>query len=160
MCGRIIGEARDTTDAFNRILPGQNTIEENYVDGVSITHGASGLHTHIWTLGAGVFNHNGIVGFTRCPCDISDRNAAPLPPAEVGNNYFCDNIKVMRLCWCCLLKFMCSNYRFVGTYVAIASYIVEELNCKHVTYLRYDIVEDCLALVRNCVTCITLPVSV
>ena len=55
VCGRIIGEARDTTDAFNRISVGQNTIEENYVDGVSITHGATGLRTHIWTLGAGVF---------------------------------------------------------------------------------------------------------
>ena len=98
VCGRIIGEARDTTDAFNRILPGQNTIEENYVDGVSITHGAPGLRTHIWTLGAGIFNHNGIVGLTR-PCDISDHVRAPLPPAEVGNNYFCNRADGLDPLW-------------------------------------------------------------
>ena len=81
-CGRVIGEGRNSPDAFFRHLLGQTTIEDNYLDGVSITSGASGSRTHIWTFGAGHTN--------RCPCDSDDRNFAPLPPAEVGENYFCD----------------------------------------------------------------------
>ena len=84
VCGRIIGESVASPDAFlrSRYTMGQNSVQENYLDGVSVTHGAPGSRTHIWTLGAG---HIG-----RCPCDNSDRSAAPLPPAEVGDNYFCD----------------------------------------------------------------------
>ena len=81
VCGRIIGEGVNSPDAFIRFISNQNTIEGNYLDGVSITHGASGSRIHIWTLGAG---HQG-----RCPCENSNRNTAPLPPAEVGDNYFC-----------------------------------------------------------------------
>jgi hypothetical protein len=77
VCGRIIGEGTRTPDAFHR--PPTLTIEENYLDGVSVTHGAPGSRTHIWTFGAGFHGH--------CPCDSS---GGPLPPAEVGDNYFCD----------------------------------------------------------------------
>ena len=47
VCGRITGEGTATPDAFIRFLPGQTTIENNYLDGVSITSGASGSRTHI-----------------------------------------------------------------------------------------------------------------
>ena len=91
VCGRIIGEGVSSTDAFARFLPNQNTIEGNYLEGVSITHGTSGSRTHIWTLGAG---HR-----DRCPCDNNDRNVAPLPPAEVGDNYFCDRTDGLDPLW-------------------------------------------------------------
>ena len=84
VCGRIVGEGSYTPDAFYKFLWGQTTIEHNYLDGVSITSGTSGSRTHIWTFGAG---HGG--SYRRCPCDFSDRNFALLPPAEVGENYFC-----------------------------------------------------------------------
>ena len=90
VCGRIIGEGRTSPDAFFRHILGQTTIEDNYLDGVSITHGASGSRTHIWSLGAG---HSAALSYrniSRCPCDNSDRYHAPLPPAEVGDDYFCD----------------------------------------------------------------------
>ena len=76
VCGKIIGDNIHTTDAFT----GGN-LEGNYVDGVSITYGEIGSRIHIWSFGA--------VGYVdgRCPCDTQ---AGPLPPAEVGNNYFCD----------------------------------------------------------------------
>ena len=77
---------RQSPDAFFRHIQGQTTIEDNYLDGVSITHGASGSRTHIWSLGAGhsaALSHRNI---SRCPCDNSDRYLAPLPPAEVGDN--------------------------------------------------------------------------
>lgn len=82
VCGRIIGEGAGSPDAFHRFISNQNTIEGNYLEGVSIIHGAAGSRTHIWTLGAGHQGH--------CPCDNRDRAVAPLPPAEVSNNYFCD----------------------------------------------------------------------
>ena len=89
VCGRIIGESVNTPDAFHRFIANQNTIEGNYLDGVSVTHGASGSRTHIWSFGAGHPAGGGLVA--RCPkCDSDNRTQAPLPPAEVGNNYFCD----------------------------------------------------------------------
>ena len=79
VCGRIIGVGMATPDGFSGSFFG-NTIEGNYLDGVSVTHGAPGSRTHIWSFGAG-----------SCPCDPTrDRNAAPLPTAEVGDNYFCN----------------------------------------------------------------------
>ena len=80
VCGRIIGVGVATPDGFFASKVG-NTIEGNYLDGVSVTHGAPGSRTHIWSFGAG-----------SCPCDPTrDRNAAPLPTAEVGDNYFCNS---------------------------------------------------------------------
>ena len=94
VCGRILGEALVSPDAFIRFSPGQNTIEGNYLDGVSVTHGASGSRMHIWTFAAG---HGGLVA--RCPCDNSNRGEAPLPPPEVGENYFCDRADQLDRVW-------------------------------------------------------------
>ena len=91
VCGRIIGEGVNSPDAFIRFISGQDTIEGNYLDGVSVTYGASGSRKHIWSFGAG---HPG-----RCPCDNSNRGAAPLPPAEVGDNYFCDKADQLDRLW-------------------------------------------------------------
>ena len=87
VCGRIIGEGVMSPDAFHLSL-NDSTVEGNYLDGVSITHGASGSRTHIWSFGAGHLAGGGLV--SRCPCDNNNRTDAPLPPAEVGDNFFCD----------------------------------------------------------------------
>ena len=88
VCGRVIGIGRGSLDAFSRFILNQTTIEDNYLDGVSVTHGAPGSRTHIWSFGAGhpagVYSNE-----ARCPCDNSNRTIAPLPPSEVGENYFC-----------------------------------------------------------------------
>ena len=55
---------------------------------MSVTHGASGSRTHIWTFGAGHPARGS--GIVRCPCDSGNRTQAPLPSAEIGDNYFCD----------------------------------------------------------------------
>ena len=70
VCGRAVGRSTTTPDVFYRTISGQTTVEGNYLDGVSVTHGAPGSRTHIWSFGAG---HPG-----RCPCDSSNRNDAPL----------------------------------------------------------------------------------
>ena len=89
VCGRVIGSGSETPDAFLRFISNQTTIEDNYLDGVSVTHGAPGSRTHIWSFGAG---HPASILLNlvfRCPCDNSDLGQAPLPPSEVGENYFC-----------------------------------------------------------------------
>ena len=84
VCGRVIGFGLGDPDGFFRFIQEQTTIEGNYLDGVSVTHGAPGSRTHIWSFGAG---HAGSTA--RCPCDNSDRDFAVLPISEVGENYFC-----------------------------------------------------------------------
>ena len=89
VCGRVIGIGSGTPDAFYRHISGQTTIEDNYLDGVSVTHGAPGSRTHIWSFGAGHPTPSYSPDFARCPCDNSDRTFAVLPISEVGENYFC-----------------------------------------------------------------------
>ena len=91
VCGRMIGIGARTPDAFYRFISNQTTIDGNYLDGISITHGASGSRTHIWSFGTG---HR-----KRCPCNNGDRTFAPLPPSEVGNNYFCDRADELDPLW-------------------------------------------------------------
>ena len=98
VCGRIIGEALVSPDAFS-LRPVQNTIERNYLDGVSVTHWACGSLTHIWTFGAGHPESSIRNYVARCPCDNSNRNEAPLPPPEVGENYFCDRADELDRVW-------------------------------------------------------------
>ena len=94
VCGRIIGEGGPTPDAF---LRGTTTIEANYLDGVGVTHGNARSRTHIWSFGAGHPAGGGLVA--RCPCDTTNRGNAPLPPAEVGDNYFCDRADQLDRLW-------------------------------------------------------------
>ena len=88
VCGRITGVSIATPDGFQRENRLTARLEDNYLDGVSVTHGDAGSRTHIWSLGAG---HS-----LQCPCDNPDRRGAPLPPAEVGDNYFCDRVDPFR----------------------------------------------------------------
>ena len=99
VCGRITGEALMSPDAFFRHQSNQITIEGNYLDGVSVTHGLAGSRTHIWSFGAGHPAISALNFITRCPCDTDDRSQAPLPPAEVGNNYFCDRADELDPIW-------------------------------------------------------------
>ena len=48
VCGRVIGYQVGHTDAFHS----SNSINESYVEGVSITHGSP--RSHIWTFAAGI----------------------------------------------------------------------------------------------------------
>ena len=82
VCGRLLGDAIGSPDAFFRHITGGDKVEGNYLDGVSVTYGATGSRTHVWTFGTG---HAG-----RCPCDNNNRSVAPLPISAVGENYFCD----------------------------------------------------------------------
>ena len=91
MCGRAIGYQDGTGDAFNsfgRLPP--SSPDDNYVDGVSMTHGLP--RTHIWTFAVGgtetVENSNSNV---LCPCASSTDASNAHPPSFVGDNYFCES---------------------------------------------------------------------
>ena len=81
VCGKIIGYQVGAPDTFNDI--GNPTID-SYIDGVSLTHGHP--RQHIWSFAAGL-DEVGTRPQFNCPCTNSGR---AVPPAFVGNDYFCD----------------------------------------------------------------------
>ena len=86
VCGRVRGYQFATPDAFNVFTcPAATcTIDNPYVDGVSITHGAS-PRKHIWTYAAG-YQENAHSEST-CPCTGSGVS----PPPFVGSDYYCES---------------------------------------------------------------------
>ena len=98
VCGKIIAFQDGSTDAFsayhqqarvNRTL----TIDDNYVDGISLTHGRS-PRQHIWTFAAAL--DEVAADASVCPC-TNTNVSVPSPPSFVGNNsYFCDTASRLR----------------------------------------------------------------
>ena len=86
VCGMVRGYQYHSTDALQHA--GQaNTPDDNYVDGVSFTYGAS-PRKHLWTYAAGVSANLGTSSGAHCPC--SSPHAGQPPPAFVGSNYYCE----------------------------------------------------------------------
>ena len=75
VCGQAIGYMYYTVDGLRA-----TTIDNPYVDGLSITYGSP--RQHLWTYAAG---HNG-----HCLC-YSASVASP-PPSFVGQHYYCDGL--------------------------------------------------------------------
>ena len=90
VCGKIIGYQQKTPDAFwpyynNRGL----TIDDRYVDGISLTHGRN-PRKHIWTFVAALHEVLTSCRHCICPCtNIHNPVSIPIPP-YVGSDYFCD----------------------------------------------------------------------
>ena len=86
VCGRVRGYQFASPDAFALYSCSVlcNNIDSPYVDGVSITHGAS-PRKHIWTYAAG---HDGNLAYSStCPCT----GYGASPPAFVGSDYYCES---------------------------------------------------------------------
>jgi hypothetical protein len=81
-CGRIIAYQVGSTDAFLSSTSSL-TIDENYVDGISLTHG-NPPRQHIWTFAAGA---NRQPHSYTCPCI---EGSPVTPPPFVGEDYFCE----------------------------------------------------------------------
>ena len=86
ICGRIRAYQWGSTDGFDNYHLGLvTTIDDAYVDGVSVTHGTP--RNHIWTFAAGISEGNptwsGI-----CPCDASIDIRVPM---FIGDDYFCES---------------------------------------------------------------------
>ena len=97
VCGKLAAYQIGSTDAFGRcgtnphdnagtsnsLLP--NTIEDPYVDGVSITYGARGSRQHVFTYAAGSTESS---KSCNCPCSVGSASA---PPSFVGSDYLCES---------------------------------------------------------------------
>ena len=76
-------------------MPTQNSVEEplvidqNYVDGLSITYGSP--RQHIWTFAAGYREGNYPTDFIpgNCPCSSNYPGASA--PSYLGNNWYCES---------------------------------------------------------------------
>ena len=90
VCGKIIGYQQKSPDAFVRYYYNRRlTIDDQYVDGISLTHGRN-PRKHIWTFAAAL--HEVITSNRQfiCPCtNIHNPLTIPIPP-YVGSDYFCD----------------------------------------------------------------------
>ena len=78
VCGRVIGYQYGRPDGLDNVTP---SIDDPYVDGISITHGSP--RKHIWTL---IANRKGSKAI--CPCDTSSNTVVP---SFIGNDYFCES---------------------------------------------------------------------
>ena len=85
VCGRIIGYQVGQPGAF--VASGEQTINDRYVDGVSLTYGSP--RKHIWTFANALdeyphtYNH-------KCPCTNINEQHTIYVPSFIGNNYFCE----------------------------------------------------------------------
>ena len=82
VCGRIYGRYSRTPDAFDNFpddRPDTPTIDDNYVDGVSLSYGMS-PRNHVWTLAASVPQYSREDGCTSCN---------HLVPEFVASDYTC-----------------------------------------------------------------------
>ena len=79
VCGRAIGYKIGSPDQF-RSRGNITSADQNYVDGVSVTHGNP--RNHIWTFAAGYRDR------FDCPCSTSI--SPQIQPSFVGNDYFCE----------------------------------------------------------------------
>ena len=84
ICGKVQGYQFYSPNAFEGISDLGKTINDPYVDGISITQGSP--RRHVWTYAA--YYHEGRVDM--CPCTTSDGNVSHPPPSFVGDDYYCE----------------------------------------------------------------------
>ena len=81
VCGLVYGYIKSTADGFEKHgVCVKCTIDQPYMDGVSITHGSP--RQHIWTLAAAGYSPS------QCPC--GDNSRITHIPLFIGGDYFCD----------------------------------------------------------------------
>ena len=87
ICGRAVGYSFYYPLGFLFGADQSYTIDQHYLSGLSITHGASGSRNHIWSYAAG--RREDRAGESNCPC-AAHPSTEPLTPDYVGDHYYCD----------------------------------------------------------------------
>ena len=88
VCGRVNAYQKGSTDAVYSSVYESNTLEQNYVDGVSLTHGAPGSRQHIWTFAAALTEGTTLTIYI-CACTNTAQHWPNQVPSHIGSNYFC-----------------------------------------------------------------------
>ena len=83
ICGQVKGYQKGNTNAFDS---SQESIDDHYVDGVSITLGNP--RKHVWTYAIGISDSGSATTDHYCPC-AARRGANP--PSFVGDHYYCES---------------------------------------------------------------------
>ena len=96
VCGKIIGYQYKSLNAFHSFYHNRRlTIDNTYVDGVSLTHGRN-PRKHIWTFAGAIHEVTTIHRDSLCPCtNIHNPLFIPIP-SYVGSDYFCDTASKTR----------------------------------------------------------------
>ena len=90
VCGRVRGYQYSSPNAFYHYTRNQSlTINDNYVDGVVLTHNSPTGRKHIWTFAAALDEIERSRQFA-CPCTFPNSNATFIIPPFVGNDYSCE----------------------------------------------------------------------
>ena len=88
VCGRAIGYQFGDPVAF--ALSSGQSIDQYYMDGLTLTYGSQGARRHIWSFVNGLSEDR--VGRDACPCAPNHNNGSGgNPPSFVGTNYFCES---------------------------------------------------------------------
>ena len=87
VCGKVIGYQYYSSDAFHPYYNDRTlTIDDVYVDGISLTHGTP-PRSHIWTFANALDEvHSNIYV---CPCTKTDTPYTGIVPPFIGSDYFC-----------------------------------------------------------------------
>ena len=84
ICGQVRGYHKGNTNAF---WLSQESIDDHYVDGVSITLGNP--RKHVWTYAIGISDSSSFNNADSCPCANSATKGED-PPSFVGDHYYCE----------------------------------------------------------------------
>jgi len=83
VCGQVNAYQKGSTNAFNNSVSGPGVgLESNYIDGVSLTHGAAGSRQHIWSFAAAWYEEATNLNFI-CSC-TNNKSWPYVVPSFVG----------------------------------------------------------------------------
>lgn len=85
VCGKIRAYQKSHPSAFRPYIMKRpvTTVEDNYVDGISLTHGPISARKHIWTFAA-AYSDNSM------QCSCGSLPSPDLVPPFVGRDFFCE----------------------------------------------------------------------
>ena len=91
VCGSIIAYQHGEPDAFWFSIAGSppRTLDQSYITGISLTHGAVGARQHIWSFVAAMGEIRPRAPRSVCSCTDTRRSWGYTTPSYVGNDYFC-----------------------------------------------------------------------